>query len=109
MHWSHRKHITTNTSLPAAAAAFIGALTAGLLASMIKGNTGYPRIAITVPAIVIMVPGLYMYRAIYNLELTSTMSIGANWLIQSLLIVLALPMGLIFARILTDPSFRYCT
>ena len=96
-------------SLPAAAAAFIGALTAGLLASMIKGNTGYPRIAITVPAIVIMVPGLYMYRAIYNLELTSTMSIGANWLIQSLLIVLALPMGLIFARILTDPSFRYCT
>lgn len=96
-------------SLPAAAAAFIGALTAGLLASMIKGNTGYPRIAITVPSIVIMVPGLYMYRAIYNLELTSTMSIGANWLIQSLLIVLALPMGLIFARILTDPSFRYCT
>lgn len=50
-----------------------------------------------------------MYRAIYNLELTSTMYIGANWLIQSLLIVLALPMGLIFARILTDPSFRYCT
>lgn len=96
-------------SLPAAAAAFIGALTAGLLASMIKGNTGYPRIAITVPSIVIMVPGLYMYRAIYNLELTSTMSIGANWFIQSLLIVLALPMGLIFARILTDPSFRYCT
>lgn len=96
-------------SIPAAAAAFIGALTAGLLASMIKGNTGYPRIAITVPSIVIMVPGLYMYRAIYNLELTSTMSIGANWLIQSLLIVLALPMGLIFARILTDPSFRYCT
>lgn len=76
---------------------------------MIKGNTGYPRIAITVPSIVIMVPGLYMYRAIYNLELASTMSIGANWLIQSLLIVLALPMGLIFARILTDPSFRYCT
>ena len=76
---------------------------------MIKGNPGYPRIAITVPSIVIMVPGLYMYRAIYNLELTSTMYIGANWLIQSLLIVLALPMGLIFARILTDPSFRYCT
>lgn len=50
-----------------------------------------------------------MHRPIYNRELTSTMSIGANWFIQSLLIVLALPMGLIFARILTDPSFRYCT
>lgn len=112
MHWSHRKHITTNTCrfiFTRCSAAFIGALTAGLLASMIKGNTGYPRIAITVPSIVIMVPGLYMYRAIYNLELASTMSIGANWFIQSLLIVLALPMGLIFARIITDPSFRYCT
>ena len=94
---------------PTAAAAFTGAFVAGLMASMIKGKTGYPRIAITVPSIVIMVPGLYMYRAIYNLELATTMSVGANWLIQSLLIVLALPMGLIFARILTDPSFRYCT
>ena len=104
-----RLELVDLASWPAAAAAFVGAFTAGLLASLIKGKTGYPRIAITVPSIVIMVPGLYMYRAIYNLELASTMSVGANWLIQSLLIVLALPMGLIFARILTDPSFRYCT
>lgn len=94
---------------PSAAAAFIGALTAGLLASMIKGKTGYPRIAITVPSIVIMVPGLYMYKAIYNLEIATSLSVGAFWLIQALLIILALPMGLIFARILTDPAFRYCT
>ncbi|MFQ7714366.1 MAG: threonine/serine exporter family protein [Agathobacter rectalis] len=44
------------------AAAFAGALTAGLLASFIKQNNGYPRISLTVPSIVIMVPGLYLYR-----------------------------------------------
>ena len=54
-------------NMPPAAAAFIGALVAGILASMIKNVAGFPRISVTVPSIVIMVPGLYLYRAIYNL------------------------------------------
>ena len=45
-----------------ATAAFIGVLTAGLLASLLKNKVGYPRISVTVPSIVIMVPGLYLYR-----------------------------------------------
>ncbi len=59
------------TGMPPAAAAFIGALSAGLLASEIKKNNGYPRISLTVPSIVIMVPGLYLYRAIYNFGIMS--------------------------------------
>lgn len=61
-----RLELVDLTSMPAPAAAFAGALTAGLLASIIKKNNGYPRISLTVPSIVIMVPGLYLYRAIYN-------------------------------------------
>ncbi len=53
-----------------------------------------------------MVPGLYMYRAVYNIGLNS-ISVGAYWLTQATLIVLALPLGLIAARILTDPKWRY--
>lgn len=49
-------------ALPPAAAAFIGAFIAGLLASTLKGLAGYPRISLTVPSIVIMVPGLYLYK-----------------------------------------------
>ena len=45
-------------------AAFIGAMTAGIFASLIKNKAGYPRISLTVPSIVIMVPGLYLYRGI---------------------------------------------
>ena len=52
-----RLELVDFTGMPAAAAAFIGALTAGLLASLIKKSHGYPRISLTVPSIVIMVPG----------------------------------------------------
>lgn len=92
--------------MPGGAAAFLGALTAGLLASIVRRQVGYPRISITVPSIVIMVPGLYMYRAMYNMGITSV-SVGAFWLVQAALIVIALPMGLTTARILTDPKWRH--
>ena len=91
-----------------AAAAFIGALTAGILASLLKNKLGYPRISITVPAIVIMVPGLYLYKAVYNLGIMS-LTTSASWFASAMLIIMALPLGLIFARIITDKSFRYCT
>lgn len=96
------------TGMPPAVAAFIGALTAGILASLIKNRAGYPRISVTVPSIVIMVPGLYLYRGFYNLGMMS-LSVSASWFTSAMLIVMALPLGLIFARILTDRSFRYCT
>ena len=52
--------------------------------------------------------GLYLYRAIYNLGMMN-LSISASWFASATLIILALPLGLIFARIITDKMFRYCT
>ena len=43
-----RLELVDFTAIPAAAAAFIGAVTAGLLASFIKKYNGYPRISLTV-------------------------------------------------------------
>ena len=103
-----RLELVDLTALPPAAAAFVGAVTAGLLATMIKNRVGYPRISVTVPSIVIMVPGLYLYRGFYNLGMMN-LSISASWFAAAILIVAALPLGLIFARILTDKTFRYCT
>lgn len=34
---------------------------------------------------------------------------AASWFASAILIIAALPLGLIFARILTDKGFRYCT
>ena len=53
------------------------------------------------------VHGLYLYR-VYNLG-TMNLSISASWFASATLIILALPLGLIFARIMTDKMFRYCT
>ena len=96
------------TSVPAPVAAFAGAVAAGVLASALKRMVGYPRISITVPSIVIMVPGLYLYKAVYNLG-NMDLSAASSWFASALLIIFALPLGLIFARILTDKTFRYCT
>lgn len=93
------------TGIPAGAAAFIGTLTAGLLASAMKKGIGFPRITLTVPSIVIMVPGMYMYKGVYYLAMNDIMN-AASWLTKAVLIVVALPMGLIFARIFTDNNFR---
>ena len=108
--------IMFNSPIPlAVAAASIGAIAntlrlelAGILASLMKDRVGYPRISVTVPSIVIMVPGLYLYRGFYNLGIMS-LATSATWFASALLIILALPLGLIFARILTDKTFRYCT
>lgn len=103
-----RLELVDFADFPAAVAAFVGALTAGLLASALMKRLGYPRISVTVPSIVIMVPGLYLYRAVYNIgEMSLTLS--APWLVSALLIIMMLPLGLIAARIITDRSFRHCT
>lgn len=93
-------------AMPMALAALLGALTAGLIASIIYKKVGYPRVALTVPAIVIMVPGLYLYRGVYYLGL-SEVAEGGMWLTKALLIILALPLGLVIARILTNKHFRH--
>ena len=103
-----RLELAALVDCPAAVAAFLGSLTAGLLASFLMKHLGYPRISVTVPSIVIMVPGLYLFRAVYNMGEMS-LSVSANWFVSALLIIMMLPLGLICARIITDRSFRHCT
>ena len=93
--------------MPAAFAAFVGALIAGLLSTAVRHKLDFPRISLTVPSIVIMVPGLYLYRAVYCLGTLEILD-ALSWGTQALMIVLFLPIGLIAARILTDRRWRYC-
>ena len=95
--------------------AFTGALIAGLLASawrisvrkgLLPASLGFSRISLTVPSIVIMVPGLYMYRAVYELGNLQTVN-AMDWIFKAMLVIVCLPIGLAFARILTDKTWRY--
>ena len=94
------------SGVPPEAAAFIGALCSGLLAAVVGLRTSFPRITLTVPSIVIMVPGLYMYRAIYYMCVFDTLNM-MNWLVRAILIVAFLPVGLGVARSLTDTRWRH--
>ncbi|KFI45872.1 Putative threonine/serine exporter [Bifidobacterium bohemicum] len=105
----------TDFGMPPEAAAFIGALLAGLLASgwrsmvrhgMLPPHLGYPRICLTVPSIVIMVPGLYMYRAMFYLGQFNTAN-ALDWGFRAFMVILCLPIGLAMARVITDKSWRY--
>ncbi|MDO4903653.1 MAG: threonine/serine exporter family protein [Limosilactobacillus sp.] len=101
-----RLELVDLTGVPAGVAAFVGATIAGLLAWVVKRNVRHPQISITVPSIVIMIPGLYLYRAMYNIGLTS-ISVGALWVTKAIMIIIFLPLGLITARILTDSKWRH--
>ncbi|MCT6893020.1 MAG: threonine/serine exporter family protein [Bombilactobacillus mellifer] len=101
-----RLELIDYTNIPPAAAAFIGALVAGLIASMLNVVAGYPRISLSVPSIVIMVPGLYIYRGMYNLGLNN-ISVAATWLTQAILIIMLLPLGLFAARVISDRKWRH--
>ena len=57
------------------------------------------------PSIVIMVPGLYLYRAMYYMCVFDTASMLA-WFVRAVLIVAFLPVGLGVARTFTDPRWR---
>lgn len=72
--------------MPPEAAAFIGALVSGLLASLAEVKLTYPRIALTVPSIVIMVPGLYLYRSMYYMCTFDTVNM-LGWFVRAVLIV----------------------
>lgn len=101
-----RLELVDLTNMPPAAAAFCGALTAGLIASLINRYNGYPRISLTVPSIVIMVPGLYIYRGIYNIGINQ-IGVGALWLTRAILIIMFLPIGLFVARAILDKKWRH--
>ncbi|MEX0380998.1 threonine/serine exporter ThrE family protein [Leuconostoc sp. MS02] len=101
-----RLELVDLTTIPPAAAAFAGALLAGLIASIVTRYNGYPRISLTVPSIVIMVPGLYIYRAIYNIG-TNQIAVGALWMTKAALIMMFLPLGLFVARALLDKNWRH--
>lgn len=101
--------------VPAEGGAFLGALLAGLLASTWRSSVrrgwlpphlGYPRICLTVPSIVIMVPGMYMYQAMFHLGQFDT-QLALDWAFRAFMVIVCLPIGLAMARVITDKSWRY--
>ena len=86
------------------AAAALAALVVGLLAAYVAPRIRVPRVTIAVPAVVIMVPGVTAYRAVFSLSEGETVQALAYG-VEAGLVVVALSIGLAVARMLTDPTW----
>ncbi len=87
-------------------ATFFGALAVGLGASLVREPLHVPRIALTVPSIVMMTPGLYAFQTIVFLnqgKVTDAIAAGTICCFA----VGAMAMGLIAARFITERQWRF--
>jgi uncharacterized membrane protein YjjP (DUF1212 family) len=90
-----------DAEVPVQAAAAAAALLVGLLAAVVAPRMNVPRVTVSVPAVVIMVPGATAYRAIYDLSVGETVQAVA-YAVEAALVVASLAIGLAVARMLTD-------
>lgn len=92
--------------VPDHGAAFVGALAVGLLGAALARPTKLPRITLTVPASVIMIPGPALYETVYYLN-DGAINTAIGSAVTASLGIIAIGAGLIAARILTDPAWTF--
>jgi uncharacterized membrane protein YjjB (DUF3815 family) len=79
----------------------LAALAAGLLATVVARRTRYSRVTLSVPAVVIMIPGVPLYRSLAYLNQGLVNSAVAS-LFTVLFTIVAIGVGLALSRMLTD-------
>lgn len=93
-------------AVPAHVAVAIATLVIGLLGWFVGEAFKLPRIILSVPAVIVLVPGVPAYRALVAFnqgELLNALSQG----IAAVLIVIGAGAGLAAARMLTDPQWAF--
>ncbi|WP_024286091.1 threonine/serine exporter ThrE family protein [Cellulomonas sp. KRMCY2] len=88
------------------AATMIATLVVGLLAAYVAPTMGIPRITVSVPAVVIMVPGAAAYRAVVGLN-NGDVEAAVTSGVQAVFVTISIAIGLAAARMLTDRSWAY--
>lgn len=96
--------VTVDAGLFVQGAAFLAGLTVGVLSNIIAPRLNIPRIVISVPAVVIMIPGAAGYRTIFFLNAGDTIQALAYG-VEAIFVVIAVAIGLTFARSLTDRNW----
>jgi uncharacterized membrane protein YjjP (DUF1212 family) len=92
--------------VPTQAAAAAAALVVGLLARMIATPLRVPRLTVSVPAVVIMVPGVAAMRGVFELN-AGNVPEALAFMIEAALVVTALSIGLAVSRMLTDRDWTF--
>lgn len=87
--------------LPVQMAAACATILVGLFAAYLSPRIHSPRITLSVPAVLIMIPGASAYRALVNFNNGNTLAALDN-AFQAAVVVISLAIGLAIARMMTD-------
>lgn len=90
----------------------LAALAVGLMCALASRVLEHSRVTLSVPAVVIMIPGVPFYRAISALndatvDPSAAVGSAAASLVEVFLVVTAIGAGLALARVLTDRNWRH--
>lgn len=90
----------------------LAAVTIGVLAQLFVSRASLSRVALSVPAVVIMIPGVPFYRAISALNdrtVDANVAVGtaAGNLAEVVFVISAIGVGLAMARVITDTRWRH--
>jgi uncharacterized membrane protein YjjP (DUF1212 family) len=88
------------------AATILATLVVGLLAAWVAPRLNVPRITVSVPAVVIMVPGAAVYRTVVGLN-NGDVEVAVTSGVQAVFVVICIAIGLAAARVLTDRAWAY--
>jgi uncharacterized membrane protein YjjP (DUF1212 family) len=90
-----------DTGITLAPATFLGALAVGLMASVARPHLREPRIALTVPGIIIMVPGTYAFQTVVLFD-QGDMLAAIQAAVWGGFVVGAMALGLAAARFVSE-------
>lgn len=98
--------VLTDAGVPPAVATALAAFVVGLIAAYLAPRLHVPRITVSVPAVVIMVPGTTTYLAMSGLGDGAT-SEALGYAVQAVVVVLGIAVGLAVARMVTDREWAF--
>lgn len=99
------KFILVQFGMEVEVATFLAATVIGLLAAFAGRVFTCSRLAICVPPSILLIPGLFLFRAIYFLAEGPVID-GISWFVEGMIIILFIPLGIVLARILTERKWR---
>lgn len=99
-----RLALVNEAHMQVSAAVGLAALAAGLLATYAAGRTRFSRVTLSVPAVVIMIPGVPLYRSLTYLN-NGQMFEALTALFTVIFTIVGIGIGLAVARMLTDKNW----
>jgi uncharacterized membrane protein YjjB (DUF3815 family) len=98
--------LPSETGMPAQTAPVLACTVLGLLAAAAAAGGRWPIITLQVPASLVQIPGVLAHEAVVSLNKADYVEATAG-ILQVLLVVLAMLVGLVVAKYLTDRHWAF--